>query len=283
MPVSRDPGLIALEKQVRQAIRDAVNHNSRKPFHWGGLSGYQQLKAIAQVLESLPEAVDETGYFKRLLSQVNRALVKNRKDARNLAEAHQWLRQIADCLHYPSKGPHIANFNSAQVASDMEALLQSFTPNPKAQFPQARLHSALQKRWRLHQQELLACYDVAGLPQDNLQMETLFEQLRRRQRRISGRKSTRELRNFGQAQILFLAESEVVLLEQIRHVRLADYRACLARFAQAEQPRRFMQSLHHDPTRAITRLVEQYLARYTELSISREFCQTRVLAPVHTE
>jgi len=275
--------LIAIEKQVRQAIREAVNHNSRKPFHWGGLSGYQQLEAIAQALESLPEAVDETGYFKRLLSQVNRALVKNRKDARNLAEAHQWLCQIAGCLHYPPKDPCTTNFNSTQVTNDMEALLQSFTPNPKAQFPQSRLRSALKKRWRLHQQELLACYDVAGLPQDNLQMETLFEQLRRRQRRISGRKSTRELRNFGQAQILFLAESEVVLLEHIRHVLLDDYRACRARLAQAEQPRRFMQSLHHDPQRAISRLVEQYLTRYKELSISKDFCQMRVLVPLHNE
>jgi hypothetical protein len=275
--------LIALEKQARQAIRDAVNHNSRKPFYWGGLSGYQQLGAIAQALESLTEAVDETGYFKRLLSQVNRALVKNRKDARNLAEAHQWLRQIAGCLHYPPKDPCTTNFNSTQVTNNMEALLQSFTPNPKAQFPQARLCSALKKRWRLHQQELLACYDVAGLPQDNLQMESLFEQLRRHQRRISGRKSTRELRNFGQAQILFLAESEVVLLEHIRHVSLSDYRACLARLTQAEQPRRFMQSLHHDPAHAITKLVEQYMASYAELSISKEFCQTRVLVPLHTE
>ena len=127
--------MIALEKQVRQAIREAVNHNSRKPFHWGGLSGYQQLEAIAQALESLREAVDETGYFKRLLSQVNRALVKNRKEARNLAEAHQWLCQIAGCLHYPPKDPCTTNFNSTQVTNDMEALLQSFTPNPKAQFP----------------------------------------------------------------------------------------------------------------------------------------------------
>jgi len=214
--------LIALEKQVRQAIRDAVNHNSRKPFHWGGLSGYQQLKAIAQALTSLPETADEAGYFERLLFQVKRALEKNRKDARNLAEAHQWLHQIAGCLHYPPEHPHAANFNSAQVASDMEALLQSFTPNPKAQFPQARLRSALKKRWRLPQQELLACYDVAGLPQDNLQMESLFEQLRRRQRRISGRKSTRELRNFAQAQVLFHAENEAVLLEHIRRVRFAD-------------------------------------------------------------
>ena len=275
--------MIALEKQVRQAIREAVNHNSRKPFHWGGLSGYQQLEAIAQALESLPEAVDETGYFKRLLSQVNRALVKNRKDARNLAEAHQWLCQIAGCLHYPPKDPCTTNFNSTQVTNDMEALLQSFTPNPKAQFPQSRLRSALKKRWRLHQQELLACYDVAGLPQDNLQMESLFEQLRRRQRRISGRKSTRELRNFAQAQVLFHAENEAVLLEHIRRVRFADYRTCLAKLAQAEQPRQFMQRLHHHPELAITRLVEQYLARYTELSISREFCQTRVLVPVHTE
>jgi len=275
--------LIALEKQVRQAIRDAVNHNSRKPFHWGGLSGYQQLKAIAQALTSLPETADETGYFERLLFQVKRALEKNRKDARNLAEAHQWLHQIAGCLHYPPEHPHAANFNSAQVASDMEALLQSFTPNAKAQAPQARLRSALKKRWRLHQQELLACYDVAGLPQDNLQMESLFEQLRRRQRRISGRKSTRELRNFAQAQVLFHAENEAVLLEHIRHVRFADFRTCLAKLAQAEQPRQFMQRLHHHPELAITRLVEQYLARYTELSISREFCQTRVLVPVHTE
>ncbi len=50
-------------------------------------------------------------------------------------------------------------------------------------------------------------------------MESLFERLRRRQRRISGRKSTRELRDFGQAQVLFQAESEATLLEQIRQCR----------------------------------------------------------------
>lgn len=275
--------MIALEKQIRQAIRDAVNHNSRKPFYWGGLSGYRQLEAIAQALTSLPEAADETGYFERLLFQVKRALEKNRKDARNLAEAHQWLHQIAGCLHYPPEHPHAANFNSAQIASDMDVLLQSFTPNAKAQAPQARLRSALKKRWQLHQQELLACYDVAGLPPDNLQMESLFEQLRRRQRRISGRKSTRELRNFAQAQVLFHAENEAVLLEHIRRVRFADYRTCLAKLAQAEQPRQFMQRLHHHPELAMTKLVEQYMTRYAELPIHKEFCQARVHMPIHTE
>jgi hypothetical protein len=260
-----------------------VNHTSRKPFHWGGLSGYRQLALIAQALGSLPASVDETGYFERLLFQVKRALEKNRKDAHNLAEAHQWLLKIADCLHYSPEQSRATHLNSTQVASDMEALIRSLNPNAKAQFPQARLRSALKKRWHLHQQELLACYEVAGLPQDNLQMESLFEQLRRRQRRINGRKSTRELRDFGQAQVLFHAESEAILLEHIRHVRLADYRTCLAKLAQAEQPRRFIQRLHHDPAQAMTRLVEQYTAHYAELPISKEFCQSRVLMPVHTE
>ncbi len=58
--------------------------------------------------------------------------------------------------------------------------------------------------------------DIPGLPPDNLAMESLFEQLRRHQRRVSGRKSTRKLRDFGQYQVLFLADSEDELLEQIR-------------------------------------------------------------------
>ena len=46
-------------------------------------------------------------------------------------------------------------------------------------------------------------------------LESLFGRLRRHQRRVSGRKSTPELRDFGQYQVLFLAQSEDELLEQI--------------------------------------------------------------------
>ena len=148
----------------------------------------------------------------------------------------------------------------------MEMLIQSFHPNPKAQRPQCLLLSALRKRWRLHQQELLPCYDIPGLPQDNLQMESLFERLRRRQRRISGRKSTQELREFAQAQVLFQAESEAVLLEQIRQVPLDQYRICQTRLRHAEHPRQFIQRLHHDPLATMTRLVNQYISRCATLS-----------------
>jgi hypothetical protein len=246
-----------------------VNRSSRKPFYWGGLVGYQQLEAIQQALSVLPESLDESGYFQRLQFQVGRALEKNRPEAHNLAEAHLWLRQIAACLHYPPDSPTDASsLSSAQIAKNMETLIQSLHPNPRTQRPQSLLLSALRKRWRLHQQELLPCYDIPGLPQDNLQMESLFERLRRRQRRISGRKSTRELRDFGQAQVLFQAESEAALLEQIRQVPLEQYRIWRTRLRQAENPRQFIQRLHHDPLATMTRLVDRYISRCATLSIS---------------
>ena len=77
------------------AIRDAVNRNARKPFYWGGLAGYQQLEAIDQALSQLTRMDPQSTYFQQLAKQVRRALDKNRTLAKNVQEAHQWLRQIA--------------------------------------------------------------------------------------------------------------------------------------------------------------------------------------------
>ena len=70
--------LIELERQMRVAIRDAVNRESRKPFYWGGLKGYQQLQAISVGLQRVPSGEPETGYLHCLALQVNRAIEKNR-------------------------------------------------------------------------------------------------------------------------------------------------------------------------------------------------------------
>ncbi len=146
---------------------------------------------------------------------MERVLEKNHTLAAELQEAHQWLERIARCLRYPSSSypegksekisqvAGVVKVSSFQVAKDMEALFQEFHPDAWRQPVQTRLLDALQKRWRSYGQELLFCYDIPGLPPDNLQMESLFGRLRRNQRRISGRKSTRELRDFGQVQVLF--------------------------------------------------------------------------------
>src|SRR6185295_12175470 len=116
-------------QSVRLALRDAVNRTSRKPFAWGGVAGYDQLDAIAQVLHRVP--IDtETSYLRQLISQVDRALTVNQCLADDVRAAHQWLCRIAACLHY---GDDEAQAPASTVSSDevrqaMNALLAQFRP-----------------------------------------------------------------------------------------------------------------------------------------------------------
>ena len=263
-PEQRDETLIALERQVRASIRDAVNRRSRKPFYWGGLKGYEQLQAIAQVLNEVPDDELETDYLRRLAMQVNRVVDKNRTQVQDLRETHCWLRRIAHCLRYPAD-PEKPLPTSHQVKRDMEALLEDFQPDYKRQPAQARLHRAWHHAWETYGEDLLACYDIPGLPQDNLALEALFGRLRNHQRRISGRASTRPLRDFGQHQVLFLAESEAQLRSQIQEVPYALYLQQRRLLDEAEEPRRFLNRLHRNPLATINSLIDQHTLRRQEL------------------
>lgn len=261
--------MIEIETQLRLAIRDAVNRASRKPFHWGGLTGYQQLNGIAQALHDLPQEA-ETTYLHRLALQVDRVVDNNRALAQNLAEAHRWLGRIASCLRYPPSAFPRADsltrpITGDQVRQEMEALLPHFQPDLKRQPAQAALYHAWHRLWTTCGADLLPCYDLVGLPPDNLKLEARFEQLRCDQRRISGRQSTQPLRDFGQSQILFDAQSEAELLLQIRQVSPADYQAQRQRLAKAEEPRKNLYRMHRDPAKAARRLVTQHATRRAEL------------------
>jgi hypothetical protein len=269
-----------------------VNRNSRKPFYWGGLVGYQQLEALAQALRPVTDADEESHYLRQLLRRVDYVLARNRTLAEDLLAAHQWLRQIADCLRYPpkpckeedrsaSQEPE-TDLSSQRVAQEMEALIRQFHPTSKHQRAQISLYNAVQKRWGLYAQELLFCYDIPGLPQDNLQMEALFGRLRRHQRRISGRKSTRELRDFGQAQVLFMAESQADLLRQIRQVPWAAYRQYRQLLAEAEMPRQLFHRLHRDPLRTAQVLISQHTAQRKALAQNKTLAAQSVQNDLHT-
>lgn len=257
-----------IESQIRAAIRDAVNHRTRKPFQWGGLSGYLQLEAIAGELHLISGTGVGTTYLRRLSLQVDRAVEQNRRLADDLKEAHGWLRRIADCLRYPPDrhpGP-TPPLSGQQVTREMEALMQEFRPDFTRQPAQSALFSKWRRLWKTLGPDLVHCYDIPCLPPDNLRLEGFFGRVRNHQRRISGRQSTRELRNFGQYQVLFVAESENELLEQLRQVPLEKYREHRERLAEAEKPRRFMHRLHRHPANTIRLLVERHSVRLAELS-----------------
>ena len=209
----------------------------------------------------------ETEYLHQLASQVERVLERNRALAQDLQGAHDWLRRVAACLRYP---PHSYQdttlVTSQQVIKEMRLLIDDFHPDFKRQSAQAAFYQAWQRLWRVCGSDLLPCYDIPGLPADNLQLEAFFGRLRRHQRRISGRKTTRELRDLGQYQALFVAQSEADLLRQLRQVSLREYLIHRRRLEKAEAPRRFLHRLHRDPLSTIHGLIERHTARRGELA-----------------
>jgi transposase InsO family protein len=253
-------------------VRDAVNQGSRKPLTWGGLKGYQQLQAIAEGLAQLEEAHLDAAYLLFLKKRVEFVLAKNRTVAEDLEKAHHLLRQVADCLPDPGHADQgtQSHISCHQVAQEMEHLIQKAQPNGKIQRTQIRLLNGLQKRWEMYGPDLLHCYKIPGLPPDNLKLESFFGRLRRHQRRISGRKSTRELLDFGQAQVLFSATSQQELLSQIQSIPPELYHRHLQRLVQAEAPRQFFRRLHHDPLAMIQALLAQHRTRSLFLQNHKE-------------
>jgi len=175
-----------------------VNRSSRKPFTWGGLAGYDQLDAIAQALHHLPDDAD-TAYLQSVLPQLDRALSVNAALADDVRAAHTQLRHIAACLHYPANEAAKTTVPGThqRVHQAMERLLAEFRPDPKRQKAQAALQCAWYRVWHAWADDLLTCYDIPGLPADNLQLEAFFNHLRQHERRISGRASTGPLGALG--------------------------------------------------------------------------------------
>jgi len=247
-------------------VRDALNRRSRKPFYWGGLKGYEQLAAIARALGEDSGDEPETAYLQQLKLRLEQVIERYRVNMDDLKQAHTWLRHIAACLRYPpSKAAVEPNLTSKQVKREMDKLLQSFQPDLKRKRAQAALHAVWHRTWEDYGPDLLSCYDISGLPADNLMLESLFGRLRRHQRRISGRKSTRELRDFGQYQVLFLAESAEELLAQIRQVSPEEYLENRQRLEEAEAPRRLLNRLHRDPLTTMRGLVKEHAARRADI------------------
>jgi hypothetical protein len=259
---------VELETQLRAAIRDSVNRASRKPFYWGGLKGYQQLEEIAEGLHQVAGTTMKNEFLQRLIRQVDRTLAQNHALAAELEETHGWLRKVATCLRYPPTSYSEAEWQmltSQQVAQDMENLLKQLRQESENKKILSKFYHALSKRWRDYGLELLHCYDISGLPPHNLQLEGFFNHLRCHQRRVSGRRSTKELRDFGQFQALFLADSQTDLLEQIRRVPIDKYQESRQRLINSEAPRRFINQLHRDPKKTIHRLLDRYVEHQREL------------------
>ena len=147
---------------------------------------------------------------------------------------------------------------STTIRHEMEVLLEKYQSISSLYPAQTALCIGFQRRWGSYGSELLHCYDIVGLTPDNLRLESVFGKLRNHARRVTGRKSTRELRDFGQCQILFLAESPEDLLEQMLQVPLSTYQAQRELLEKAEAPQKFIRQLHRDTLKTTRNLLSKY-------------------------
>jgi len=221
-------------RYYRQAIQDALARPRRKPFQLGGLAGYDQLVGLLSHLEKRQQQYGPDPYLRSLETRLRSAVAGAQAQAEPVRQAQRFLQQVAHYLAYtprptltaPEKearplGPERRPVRTGppqpvpphQVHQQLTRMFDQFVHQPEV----GRLGQRLYRKWQQMSQTwlpgILHCYQIAGLPRSNLELEAIYGQLRQTQRRVSGRKETSALRLFGAGEALALIiETEPELL-----------------------------------------------------------------------
>jgi hypothetical protein len=261
-----------LEIQFRKAFQDALHRPSRKPLTFGGLAGYEQLQSLVGTLQfQLPCA--GRSYLHTLLERGQQALEETAELADDVRQARNYLQQIAHLLAVPieteavnpqaeqPQAPSVEGQPSRgeQVKHQLTAKLDAFDQQSRLGPVTRTFLGATRRLSTQWEADLFQCYDIPGLPPNNMDLEAVYNRLRRDQRRISGRKSTAELRRTAHCQILLRAPTFTALWEQLRSVPLSAYHAARERLEAAEERQRWLYRLHRWPARTATAMVMEYL------------------------
>lgn len=261
-----------LELQFRKAFQDALHRPSRKPLTFGGLAGYEQLQSLVCALQfQLPR--NGSSYLHTLLQRGQQALAETAELAADVRQARDHLRQIAHLLAVPveteavnpqtghPQAPPVEGQASRgeQVKRQLKAELDTFDQQPHLGPVTRAFLGATRRLLSKWEADLFHCYDIPGLPPNNMDLEAMYNRLRRDQRRISGRKSTAELRRTAHCQVQLRAPTFTALWEQLRSVPLSAYHAARQRLDAAEERQRWRYRLHRWPTKTATAMVTEYL------------------------
>ncbi len=111
---------------------------------------------------------------------------------------------------------------SQTVHSQLEQMVQQWQKSAPLNSTLAKLcrkWDSMAAKWL---PAILHCYDIPGLPRNNLKLEARFGQLRQHQRRVSGRQETTPLRRLAPGQLLCPTLDESELLSYLQSVPTDD-------------------------------------------------------------
>ncbi len=164
---------------------------------------------------------------------------------------NQWLqryysyyrRAIRDALSHANRKPFQQWHKSAPLNSTLAQLCRKW--------------DSMATKWL---PAILHCYDIPGLPRNNLKLEARFGQLRQHQRRVSGRKETTPLRRLAPGQLLCPTLDESELLSYLQSVPTDDYWRERRKQEALEEPQRWLWRLHRHPLKALAQIDTQFSA-----------------------
>jgi hypothetical protein len=139
-----------------------------------------------------------------------------------LAQQRQWLIDLEHLLDPPEPSP-----NGAAVANQVDKYLVELRAAVTAtgdEFDHQAVHQ-IDQTFRNRWWGLFICYQVAGLPRTNNELETFLRRIKANQRRITGRKNVHDfvVRYGCFAAFIDDRESQDELLARLRQVNYADF------------------------------------------------------------
>ncbi|MHC4230322.1 MAG: hypothetical protein ACYSW0_23050 [Planctomycetota bacterium] len=286
-------------RYYRLAIQDALHRSRRKPFQLGGLAGYDQLVGLLSHLEKRRQHYGSDAYLSALETRLRSAVEVAQSQAEQVRQAQRFLQQVEHYLaHTPrptlpaqekearpnGQGANLELANQpqpvtrAQVQQQLEHMFNQFAQQSNVGRTGQRLYRKWQRASQTWLPGILHCYQIAGLPRSNLELEAVYGQLRENQRRVSGRKETSPLRLFGAGEALALIiETEQELLAWCQTVAEDQdtYRTQRRLQEESEEQRqRWRYRLHRDPDKAMTRVDAQFYAILKERELMSVLKQT---------
>lgn len=220
--------------QLCRHTRYLLTLKGRPPFRLAGMETYQHLWRIVDFTEQLLRH-HQHPQLRQLNLGLHTALRPFAQRYQDLRQGATWLEAIAQIL---DPAPAVPRTGDA-VAQTLRAYLDDLQHLPTRAPDLAAFRQHLEQTSTSYWPGLFHCYDIAGLPRTNNDLESLFRDTQRRLLRTTGQKgqTQRALQRTGAWELLprFSMESQCLeALRQIEHSQLRTeqqrLRQHLARF-----------------------------------------------------
>ncbi len=215
--------------QLFRHTRYLLTLKGRPPFRLAGIETYQHLRRIVDFTDQLL-LQHQHPQLRQLNHGLHTALLPFAQRYQDLRQGATWLEAMAQIL---APDPAVPRTGDA-VAHTLRAYLDDLHHLPARSPNLAAFRQHLEQTSTSYWAGLFHCYDIAGLPRTNNDLESLFRDTQRRLLRTTGQKgqTRRALQRTGAWELLPRFSMESQCLEALRQIEDSQLRTEQQRLRQ---------------------------------------------------